>query len=126
MQTIIKFLWFLLVGLSGLLIDFSITFLCKEKLLLNKYLSNSIGFSIATISNYFLNRHFTFKSNNPDIITELYWYIGISIITLIIYNGIVWVGINKWKINFYIAKLIGRVVFTFWNFFAQDLITFQA
>ena len=122
---ITKFISFLIVGLSGLLLDFGFTFICKEKVLLNKYLSNSIGFLISTISNYFLNRHFTFQSNNPDIVTEFYWYIGISIIALIIYNGIVWLGINKWKTNFYIAKLIGRVVFTFWNFFSHFFITFH-
>ena len=120
-----KFGIFLLVGLSGLLLDFGFTFICKEKVLLNKYLSNSIGFLISTISNYFLNRHFTFQSNNPDIVTEFYWYIVISIMALIIYNGIVWLGINKWKTNFYIAKLIGRVVFTFWNFFGHFFITFH-
>ena len=120
-----KFGIFLIVGLSGLLLDFSFTFICKEKVLLNKYLSNSIGFLISTISNYFLNRHFTFQSNNPDIVIEFYWYIGISIIALIIYNGIVWLGINKWKTNFYIAKLIGRIVFTFWNFFGHFFITFH-
>ena len=122
---ITKFISFLIVGLSGLLLDFGFTFICKEKVLLNKYLSNSIGFLISTISNYFLNRHFTFQSNNPDIVTEFYWYIGISIIALIIYNGIVWLGINKWKTNFYTAKLIGRVVFTFWNFFGQNYFTFH-
>ena len=122
---ITKFISFLIVGLSGLLLDFGFTFICKEKVLLNKYLSNSIGFLISTISNYFLNRHFTFQSNNPDIVTEFYWYIGISIIALIIYNGIVWLGINKWKTNFYIAKLIGRIVFTFWNFFGHFFITFH-
>ena len=120
-----KFGIFLIVGLSGLLLDFGFTFICKEKVLLNKYLSNSIGFLISTISNYFLNRHFTFQSNNPDIVTEFYWYIVISIMALIIYNGIVWLGINKWKTNFYIAKLIGRVVFTFWNFFGHFFITFH-
>ena len=122
---ITKFISFLIVGLSGLLLDFGFTFICKEKVLLNKYLSNSIGFLISTSSNYFLNRHFTFQSNNPDIVTEFYWYIGISIIALIIYNGIVWLGINKWKTNFYIAKLIGRIVFTFWNFFGHFFITFH-
>ena len=119
-----KFGIFLTVGLSGLLLDFGFTFICKEKVLFNKYLSNSIGFLISTTSNYFLNRHFTFQSNDP-IVTEFYWYIVISIMALIIYNGIVWLGINKWETNFYISKLIGRVVFTFWNFFGHFFITFH-
>ena len=41
---LIKFIKFLIVGVSGLIIDFGLTYLCKEKIKLNKYLSNSIGF----------------------------------------------------------------------------------
>ena len=125
MITIIKFIKFLAVGLSGMIIDFSITFICKEKLKLNKYVSNSLGFSIAAVSNFLLNRNYTFKSNSPEISTEFYWFMGISMISLFIYNSIVWIGINKMKINFYISKMIAIFFITFWNFFAHLLITFQ-
>ena len=123
--TIIKFIKFLAVGLSGMTIDFSLTFICKEKLKLNKYISNSLGFSAAAVSNFLLNRHYTFNSNNPDISSEFYWFMGISIISLFIYNGIVWIGVNKMNINFYLSKVMGILVITFWNFFAHLLITFQ-
>ena len=123
--TIIKFIKFLAVGLSGMIIDFSITFICKEKLKFNKYIANSLGFSIAAISNFLLNRHYTFNSNNPDVSTEFYWFMGISIISLFIYNGIVWIGVNRMNINFYLSKIMGIFVITFWNFFAHLLITFQ-
>ena len=124
--TIIKFITFLAVGLSGMIIDFSITFICKEKLKLNKYIANSLGFSIAAISNFLLNRHYTFNSNNPDVSTEFYWFMGISIISLFIYNGIVWIGVNRMNVNFYFSKVMGIFVITFWNFFAHLLITFQS
>ena len=125
MIIISKFLRFLVVGLSGMIIDFTITFICKEKLKLNKYVSNSLGFSIAAVSNFYWNKHWTFDSNNSDFSTEFYWFMGISIISLFIYNSIVWIGINRMKINFYISKLMGIFVITFWNFFAHLLITFQ-
>ena len=124
--TIIKFIKFLVVGLSGMIIDFSITFICKEKLKLNKYIANSLGFSIAAVSNFLLNRHYTFNSNNTDVLTEFYWFMGISIISLFIYNSIVWIGVNKMNINFYISKVMGIFIITFWNFFAHLLITFQS
>ena len=123
--TIIKFITFLVVGLSGMIIDFSVTFICKEKLKLNIYIANSLGFSVAAVSNFLLNRHYTFNSNNPDVSTEFYWFMGISIISLFIYNGIVWIGVNKMNINFYLSKVMGIFVITFWNFFAHLLITFQ-
>ncbi len=46
-ELIIKFLKFGIVGLSGTAIDFLFTWICKEKLKWNKFISNSIGFSIA-------------------------------------------------------------------------------
>ena len=122
---ILKFIKFLAVGLSGMIIDFGITYICKEKLAVNKYISNSLGFSIAAISNFFLNRHFTYQSNSSEISTEFYWFMGISIISLFIYNGIVWVGINKLNFKFYSSKMLALFFITFWNFFAHLLITFH-
>ena len=122
---IIKFIKFLTVGLSGMIIDFGITYICKEKLAVNKYISNSLGFSIAAISNFFLNKYFTYQSNSSEIATEFYWFMGISIISLLIYNGIVWIGINKLNFKFYSSKMLAIFFITFWNFFAHLLITFH-
>jgi putative flippase GtrA len=91
----------------------------------NKYVSNSLGFSIAASSNFLLNRYFTYQSKSPDIAAELYWFMGISIISLFIYNGIVWVGINKLNFRFYSSKMLAIFFITFWNFFAHLFITFH-
>ena len=122
---IIKFIKFLGVGLSGMLIDFGITFLCKEKLLINKYISNFLGSLFMTINNFFLNKYFTFKSYSDEMFSEIYWFIIISLLSLIIYNIIVWISINKWNVNFYISKMIAIFFITFWNFFGHLYITFQ-
>ena len=92
MLTVIKFIKFLTVGLSGMIIDFGITYICKEKLAVNKYISNSLGFSIAAISNFFLNKYFTYQSNSSEIATEFYWFMGIAIISLFFlqWHFVVW------------------------------------
>ena len=122
---IFKPLKFIVVGFSGLIIDFSVTFLCKEKFLLNKYVSNSIGFTIAASSNYIFNRIWTFSSNHPEVLIEFSTFLSISIIGLIINNSILWVVINQFKINFYISKLIAIIITTLWNFFGNFYITFS-
>ena len=114
-----QFFIFLIVGLFGLIIDFSSTFLCKEKLLLNKYFSNFIGSVLMTVSNFWMNRVFTFESSDPEIASQFFWFIGISSIALIIYNSVVWMIVNKWEMNFYIAKMLAIFIITFWNFFTQ-------
>jgi putative flippase GtrA len=121
---IIKFIKFGLVGLSGVFVDFGFTYICKEWIKLNKYLSNSIGFCIAASSNYFLNRVWTFHSQNPEIGREFSEFFLISIIGLGINNSVLYVMINRFKLNFYISKLFAIAVTTLWNFFANYLYTF--
>ena len=122
---IFKLLKFIIVGFSGLFIDFGLTFVCKEKLSLNKYLSNSIGFLLAASSNYLLNRVWTFGSKNPEIIVEFSSFFFVSVIGLLINNSILWLIHNKMRTNFYLAKFGAILVTTFWNFFANYYFTFQ-
>ena len=122
---IFKLVKFIIVGFSGLFIDFGLTFFCKEKLSFNEYLSNSIGFLLAVSSNYFLNRIWTFGSKNPEIIVEFSSFFFVSIIGLLINNSILWLIHNKMGINFYLAKFGAILVTTFWNFFANYFFTFQ-
>ena len=122
---IIQLFKFIAVGFSGLIIDFGITFLCKEKILLNKYISNSIGFAIAASSNYFFNRIWTFNSSNPNITIEFSSFLLVSIIGLLINNSILWLIHNKMGINFYLAKFGAILITTLWNFFANYFFTFS-
>lgn len=122
---LIKFLKFGIVGFSGMFVDYSFTFICKELLKIQKYIANSIGFLLAASSNYFFNRIWTFKSSNPDIAVEYSEFIIISIVGLGINNLILWLILKKFKINFYVAKLFAIAVVTIWNFLANALITFK-
>src|SRR5690606_41657992 len=77
-----QFFKFGVVGFIGLCIDFSITYMLKEKLLWNKFIANAVGFSVAVISNYVLNRLWTFENSDPRIIRQLVLFIGISLVGL--------------------------------------------
>ncbi len=122
---IFKLLKFILVGFSGLIIDFGITFICKEKVFLNKYISNSIGFAVAALSNYIFNRIWTFGSNNPELLIEFSSFLLVSIIGLLINTSILWQIHNNLKVNFYLSKFGAIVVTTLWNFLANYYFTFQ-
>jgi putative flippase GtrA len=75
MDMIFKMLKFGTVGFIGMLWDFLITFLLKEKLKLNKYLANSIGFTCAVINNFILNLYWTFQvsGNTTNLFLLLVW-----------------------------------------------------
>ena len=119
---IFKFLKFGIVGFLGLVIDFSITFLLKEKLKVHRYISSSVGFTIAASSNYLLNRLWTFESSNPRILVEYSKFIIISLIGLVINNLFLYIFEKKQR--FYLAKLFAIGVTTIWNFLANYYLTF--
>ncbi|MGA2408161.1 MAG: GtrA family protein [Bacteroidales bacterium] len=119
---IFKFLKFGIVGFLGMVIDFSITFLLKEKLKIHRYISSSTGFILAASSNYLFNRFWTFESNNPRVLVEYGTFIIISLFGLIINN--LFLYLFEKKVNFYVAKFFAILVTTLWNFFANYYLTF--
>lgn len=121
-----KFLKFASVGLSGVFVDFSTTYFLKEKCRIQKYVANSIGFTLAATTNYFLNRIWTFQSKNSHILDEYGRFLLVSILGLVINNLILWLLVGKYKRNFYWSKLIAIGITTFWNFAANLVFTFQA
>ena len=125
-QTLIeRFLKFCLVGGSGVVVDFGITYLAKEFLKLNKYVANSLGFICAATSNYILNRTWTFGSSDPDIAMQYLQFFGFSLVGLAINNLVIYLLHSRVKWNFYVVKLIATGVVTFWNFSMNYIFTFQ-
>lgn len=122
---IFKLIKFCVVGFSGVFVDFGTTWLFKEKAGFNKYVANSIGFVVAATSNYFLNRTWTFHSQNPRIITEYVSFFGIAVVGLLMNNILIFVLTEKFKLNFYLSKLFAIALVTVWNFFMNYLLTFS-
>ncbi len=124
-QLLWKFIKFCLVGSLGLFIDFSSTYFLKEKWHFNKYLANSIGFCLAVLNNYVLNKFWTFQDINPEFLSQGTKFLVISIIGLLLNNQIIYLLINKGKYSFYFSKLIAILIVVFWNFLANYLYTFS-
>lgn len=124
-DTALKFFKFGVVGFSGVLIDFGFTYLCKEWLKIQKYISNAIGFTIAASSNYYLNRIWTFNSHNPEIAIEYSSFLLISLIGLGINTLVIYLLVSKTKTNFYLAKLVAIFFVTIWNFLINLNYTFN-
>jgi putative flippase GtrA len=122
---ILKFFKFCIVGFSGMVIDFGITWLLKEKIKLNKYLANSCGFISAATSNYVWNRFWTFQSHNDRIATEYFAFITIALLGLGLNNLIIKMLSDKIKWNFYLSKIIAIGIVTLWNFGMYFFFTFQ-
>lgn len=121
----IRLLKFCIVGGVGLVIDFALTFIFKEKFRINQYVANSVGFTIATISNFVFNKFWTFEDTSEEILKQYTLYLCISIIGLLLNNGVIYLLSDKNNINFYWAKIIAVMIVTAWNFIANMQVTFS-
>jgi putative flippase GtrA len=80
----IKLVKYGVVGISGIGVDFFITWLCKEKLKWNKYIANIVGFSAAVVTNFLLNKYWTFQQGSTKSSHQLIQFILVSIAGLLI------------------------------------------
>lgn len=124
MNTIICFIKFCMVGLVGFLTDMIVTFSLKNKVKINMYVANTIGFLCGCTINYTLNKLWTFNDNNDDIINQFTRYVTISVGGLFIVNMLIYIFTNKMKVNFLIAKISSVVVVSIWNFIMNYCFTF--
>ena len=123
-QLLVKLIRYGVVGVFGVGVDFSLTYFAKEKLKINPYVANAIGFSVATCINFFLNRIWTFRSHDPAIWNQFGFFalaavIGLGLNTLLLR----WLH-QRWKMPFYVAKLLSTAVVVIWNFVINAFYTF--
>ena len=120
-----RFIKFGIVGMSGMIIDFGTTWICKEKLKINKYIANSTGFVCAMLSNYCLNRYWTFESTDNHVAIQFTKFLLVSLIGLAINNTLLYLFVKNTKLNFYLLKLFVIGIVFIWNYFANLLYTFH-
>ncbi len=121
----VKFIKFGAVGITGMVVDFGITYLCKEVLKIQKYVANAIGFTTAASTNYILNRIWTFHSTDPAVFLQYSKFLIISLIGLGINTLVLWILVSKYHKHFYLSKLFAIGVVMLWNFLANYLFTFR-
>ena len=119
-----KIIKFGVVGFSSFVIDFTITYLCKEKLQLNKYVANTIGFLFAATYNFTLNRIWSFGSADPEIARQAIVFTLSMSVGLALASSLIYVFSDRMKFNFYISKLLAVSVVMVWNFTMNNLVIF--
>lgn len=125
-ELVVKFIRYALVGFTGVVVDFSVTYIFKEYVKLSKYVANSLGFCTAVLTNYLLNRYWTFGAGNEDVFIQFGTFLAVSLIGLAINNFIIYLLNEKLKINFYVSKIVAIFVVIFWNFFVNYYYTFRS
>lgn len=125
-----EFLRFGLVGGSGIFIDLGTVILCKEVFLLDTRLAGFAGFTAATLSNFFLHRHWSFqhgKHGHP--IKSLCLYLATGSFGLTLRLFIIHIFISSLHIDkgygYLISNSAGISAAMILNFFGAKHIAFK-
>lgn len=121
---ILKIIKFCAVGATGMLLDFVLTYLLKEKIKINRYVANATGFICAATSNFLLNRYWTFESHNPRVHQEFGFFLSFALMGLLL-NTLFLIFFEKRNFNFYVSKFLAIVLTTIWNFTTNYYFTFN-
>ncbi|UPT65878.1 MAG: GtrA family protein [Sphingobacteriales bacterium JAD_PAG50586_3] len=121
---ITKFIKFGVVGVSGTIIDFGMTWLLKEKAKINKYGANGIAYMCGATSNFLLNRWWTFNSQAPEVWEQYGKFLGVSLVGLGLNTLIIYLLVTRLKMNFYVSKIGATLMVLVWNFFGNLMFTF--
>ena len=73
-----RFLKFGIVGVSGTIVDFTITWLFRDVVGLYDLVANAIGFTVAATTNYILNRIWTWRSQEKNVGVEYLKFFAVS------------------------------------------------
>ncbi|MCP4417533.1 MAG: GtrA family protein [Chloroflexi bacterium] len=132
-----RFSKFLIVGTIGFVVDFGTLTLLKELFQTPTLIANTISFTMAVISNFTLNRYWTYPdSREKKLSSQLGQFAVVSIVGLVINNTLLLllegpfdslletVGIFVGR-GYIPAKMVATVVVLFWNFFVNRYWTYN-
>ena len=111
------------VGAFSTLIDISLLYVFVDLVHLHLLLGAALSFCVAAANGYFLNRIWTFRSDNPNVAHQLAKFLTCGVIGLILNNTLLWLftSLGLWYI---FAKLIIVWIVVFWNYLANRVWTF--
>lgn len=125
----VQFMSFLLVGISGFVIDTFFYFLVQYLLGLSHLVARAVSFFIAASWNWYWNRVFTFmQTGSPQYITQWAKFLGMSFISFLFNWGTYYLlttNVTYFDAHKYLAFVIGVVIGTGSNFTFSKYIVFR-
>jgi len=112
------------VGATSMVIDFGILYILTDIFGVYYLTSATASFVVAAFYNYFLNRHWTFRSNGSRR-KQLPIFFAIAIIGVALNNGIMYIGVDQFGLWYIYAKIFATGIVTTWNFIGNKYLTFR-
>lgn len=119
-----QFFKFSAVGASGLVVNFIVAHVLQKTTDLSWFLDFAIGFMVGGVSNYLLNRVWTFGSRRNPLLEGLQ-FLAVSAVALIVGKLVFAVAEDTGFHHFTTTWLVATLSGTFINFFLNKYWTFR-
>ena len=119
-----KFIKFCVIGLLGAAIDFGLLAVLVELFQWSPLAANIVSFSAAVINNFWLNKLWTWRNQDPDYHRQFVKFTSTSLVGLLINTWLMWLLLLA-GIHYLLAKVFISIVVAFWNFSVNNFWTFK-
>lgn len=122
-KLIAQFMKFGVVGALAFVIDYGLLGLLKQVIGIHYLIANTISFSVSVIFNYVVSMKFVFEGrDNMSKSREFTIFIILSVIGLLINNGIIALAAESFKIHVMVSKIFATAVVMVWNFVSRKIL----
>lgn len=123
-ETLGQFIRYVIVGLSGFILEYTLFLVLRDMLKINELLSNIMVYSVIFWFNFLLNKFFSFRSRN-NFKRQLFYYGILFVFNLVVGNILLFSGIRyllvlsfgegSWPV-LYLPKILIMFFIVSWNF----------
>lgn len=117
----IQIIKFSIVGVIATIIDYILLYLLTEFLDINYLISSTISFSVSLIVNYLLSIKWVFNVRIKQTFKEVFTFVFLSIIGLIINEVILYLGVHLLNIYYMVCKIGATIVVMIYNFISRKI-----
>ncbi|WP_319470207.1 GtrA family protein [uncultured Trichococcus sp.] len=112
-----------LVGVVATVLDFLFLFLLTEIFGIYYLFSAAVSFVLSTLFNYVASMRFVFNSkfSKDEKTKELFLFIILSIIGLLLNQFLMWLFVEKIALYYMLAKIVATFFVMAWNFISRKI-----
>jgi|GEM_PF-620842 len=120
-----KIVGFFLIGVFSTALDILLIFVFTEYFGIWYLLSATLSYCCGMVVNFFLTKYLVFRDTSRDYFGQFIAFAIISISSLVLTLGILFLAVEMFSLHYLIGKLIAVVVAFFWNYYFQSTVTFE-
>jgi len=120
-----QFVKFGIVGVSSTIIDWGIFYLLNYYLGIYYLIAKVLSFAVSVINSYIWNRRWTFRSDNPNKLSEFGKFMLVAVVGLVLNTYIMFLAVEKLHLQYIFGLILATAVVMFWNFLINKFWTFK-